>query len=194
MMTEDLSTVNPEEWVIAHIRLDSHLQIDDIKHLFKKEMDKIGDRINHWYFRHYYNPQRDSKDRYRYELFIWRKVSTPREEIEQFVKKTAELVLCEVTLKVGNNPDFKTGSILEDHLQSGGISEVYLNCLATKIRSLITEEVGKELNEDQMAFLVHMVINQFKEAGNQYNLAIAMNLFNNTLLQTGVNSHFQKVQ
>ncbi len=194
MMREDLSTVNPEEWVIAHIRLDSHLQIDDIKHLFKSEMNKIKDHIYHWYFHSYCEPQKSVEDCYRYKIFIKKKRSISREDLKHFIRDTAEHVLCEVKPKTVENPDFDTESILDYKLRFGGISQVYLNCLATMIRSLITEEMGKELNGDQMMFLLHVLFNQFKDGSYSYDKTVGMKLVNNALLQTGTNPSLQHDQ
>lgn len=192
MMVDDLSKLDTNNWLISYIYVDDPSKLNNLKNTFDKEILKITAKINGWFFLCYTNLTGDSHlSPYHYKLFLWKKNEASFEDLEKFVRDTSNNLQI---LNNNSNPRFDQNYIKWDSKLDtyDGICDLYLGCISNKIRLMILEDFGKDLNENTMAFVLHFLFNQLLKEGYLYDLRVGAKLATNALMGLKIDPFIRK--
>ncbi len=196
MTSQDLDKLSPKDWLIAHVYVDDPFNLEKLKQEFDNELYNFKDKIEGWFFLCYtnYKDQQSLTD-YRYKLFIWKKSNITIEEIKKVItsileKDNSKKVLHQNT----GNPQFDENYIKEDSVPDkyNNICDLYLGCICNEIRLLLKNKLGKELDENAMAILLHFLFNERLKNGYLYDLNVGLKLVTNALLGLKIDPFMRK--
>ena len=185
MIAHDLAKLNPGDWLIVHIYVDDPFNLREIKQEFDNELSNLGDKINGWFFLCYTNyKDNQSLTDHRYKLFIWKKSDIQVEEIKKFIRSVLEKKnVNEILHRNNENPQFDENYIKENSIPDRyeSICDLYLGCVCNEIRLILKDRLGKELDENAMAFILHFLFNERLKNGYLYDLNVGLKLITNAL-------------
>ena len=196
MITQDLTKLNSKDWLIIHIYVDDPFNLGKIKEEFDNELVNLKDKINGWFFLCYTNlKDYQSLTYHRYKLFIWKKSGVEIEEIKQFVGLVLKKdIIKEILHKNSGNPKFDENYVKEDSVPDRyeGICDLYLGCVCNEIRLILKDKLGKELDENAMALLLHFLFNERLKNGYLYDLNVGLKLVTNALVGLKIDPFIRK--
>src|SRR3989344_2438227 len=166
---------NKDDWFVVKFFAQEIKNVLEISGVIDLKIGAIENKLNGWIGLHYPD---------HYKLIAWKSNSINFKNFSDFINNVTnnDLLPNNLIIPKDNNPEIKQDYGNEIN-RYGGIYDPYLACLSGQINRIIKYKFG-DLNETQMAYVLHMLFNSLGK-GYVYDLYVGEMLENNAKIGLG---------
>ena len=171
------TTFNKNEWFVVTFFTQNIQQVLEISEIIDLKIGEVENKLTGWDGLHYPD---------HYNLIVWRNNKLTFEDFQKFINNITnnDLVPNNLIILRNNNPEIQQDYGVDSPDRYNGIYDPYLACLSGVIRKTIQFKFG-DLNETQMAYVLHMLFNSLRKDYN-YDLNVGGMLENNAKVGLGI--------